>query len=85
MSAMAGLLAEGAANGGLERLKEASERALEEHLTKHGGSRENLDVVITARHGKWSIDVVEKDSAVKKPNEDEEMHDFHGVFRSLQI
>ncbi len=85
MSAMAGLLAEGAANGGLERLKEASERALEEHLTRHGGSKENLDVVITARAGKWSIDVVEKDRAVKKPSEDEEMHDFHGILRSLQI
>lgn len=66
MLTMQGLLSQGAANGGLEMLKEASARAIEEHLVKHGGNKENLDVVITAKQGQWDIRVEDKSKGIKQ-------------------
>lgn len=71
MNAMEGVLSEAAGNGGLEPLKEAAKRAIEEHLVKNGGSEENLEAVVTARNGRWSIEVEEKGIVVELPEEKE--------------
>jgi hypothetical protein len=72
MQAMNDALMEGAENGELEQLKEASKRAIEEHIVKNGGSKENLEVVITARNGNWSIEVEEKGITLTLPEEEED-------------
>ncbi len=67
MDTMTELLHAASENGGLEKMKEASQRAIEEHLVQHGGDKENLEVTITARAGQWSIDVKEKGMSIRVP------------------